>query len=514
MKEKKSIFKIAYLIYLGVLVILVALSTLYVSRLLQKYEDTRPESYVENALEEFKTLAAEGTLWNRYFLPEIETGKFETGLDVEKEYEKRLTEGSVEYYQKSGDYPEDEMYYVIHCDGAPLAELKLKAKGPAVTKLIILSYREWDVEYIRPIVEKSNYTLQVPEAFTVKANGVLLTEEDSEKSMQKNVKYTIEDVYFAPEMEIKDANGQTVAYEYNKQQIVAQYYYYTLVLPDTLNVKLNGQPLSGEEQANHNICYEIKELTKPEVLIADYYGNEISYEGGQKIPLTHKLISTENGYEVLVMDENVPTDAVYTMENPAYEELLTYVDDLPKMTLYNVAILKEDVKVSVIDKDGKETLLNDDATEYSFTAQDKYLDSVPAEVSDQVDVLDLAQKWSLFMSADLTFKEMSQYLIKDSYQYEVARKYATGVDIKFISEHTLGSPPFTEESVTNFVWITDDCFSVDISFVKNMILTSGARRKDPMNDRFYFVKFDDTDDGLDNPKWKIVSMKEIVNDAD
>ena len=118
------------------------------------------------------------------------------------------------------------------------------------------------------------------------------------------------------------------------------------------------------------------------------------------------------------------------------------------------------------------------------------------------------------MSADLNFQEMSKYLIKDSYQYEVAKKYATGVDIKFISEHTLGNPPFTEESVTNFVWITKDCFSVDISFVKNMILTSGARRKDPMNDRFYFAKYDDTEDGVDNPTWKIVSMKEIVNDAE
>ncbi len=514
MQKKKSVFKIAYLIYLGVLVVLVVFATFYVSRLLQKYEDTRPESYVENAIEDLKELAVEGTLWNSYFLPEFETGKYEAGLDVEKEYENRLVNGNVEYYQKSGDYPEDEMYYLVLCDGAALAEVKLKAKGPAVTKLVILNYREWNVEYIKPIVEKSDFTVQVPDSFTVKANGILLTADEGEKGMQGDVKYTIEDVYFAPKMDITDAQGQVVSYEYNEKQIIAEYYYYTLVLPDTLTVKVNGQTLNGTEQGNHSLCYEIKELTKPEVLISDYYGNEFVYEGGRKIPLTHKLISTENGYEVQVMDEDVPDEAIYTSANPAYETLAAYVEDLPQMTLYNVAVLKEDAKVCVIDNTGKENVLDDSAIEYSFTAQDKYLDSVPEEIGEEVDVLALAQKWSLFMSADLNFQEMSKYLIKDSYQYEVAKKYATGVDIKFISEHTLGNPPFTEESVTNFVWITKDCFSVDISFVKNMILTSGARRKDPMNDRFYFAKYDDTEDGVDNPTWKIVSMKEIVNDAE
>lgn len=118
------------------------------------------------------------------------------------------------------------------------------------------------------------------------------------------------------------------------------------------------------------------------------------------------------------------------------------------------------------------------------------------------------------MSADVPFNEISQYLVKGSYQYEVAKKYANGVDIKFISGHGLANPPFTEESVTNFIWIADNCFSVDVSFVKHMILRVGSRVDDPMNDRFYFVKYDDTEDGVDNPMWKIVSMKEIVEDGE
>ena len=115
------------------------------------------------------------------------------------------------------------------------------------------------------------------------------------------------------------------------------------------------------------------------------------------------------------------------------------------------------------------------------------------------------------MSNDLAFAKVKQHLIADSYQYEVAVQYATGEDITFTSAHTLGNPAFTQEEVTNFVWITDDCFSVDISFVKHMILKTGTGVDDYMNDRFYFVKYDDTEDDIDNPTWKIASMKEIVN---
>ena len=44
-----------------------------------------------------------------------------------------------------------------------------------------------------------------------------------------------------------------------------------------------------------------------------------------------------------------------------------------------------------------------------------------------------------------------------------------------------------------------------------MRLKTGRKVDDPMNDRFYFVKYDDTEDGVDNPQWKIAGMKEIVN---
>ena len=187
------------------------------------------------------------------------------------------------------------------------------------------------------------------------------------------------------------------------------------------------------------------------------------------------------------------------------------MEELPQIKEYDIAVLLKDAQISIKDEEGKEVDFDKEKQVLELSEDRNALDTIPEEIAKEVDVLGLAQSWSLFMSTDKKFSEISSYLIKDSYQYRVAVQYATGEDITFTSEHTLLDPAFTENKVGRFVWITDSSFCVDISFVKHMRLRTGKMVDDPMNDRFYFVKFDDTDDGKDNPTWKIAGMKEIVN---
>ena len=222
-------------------------------------------------------------------------------------------------------------------------------------------------------------------------------------------------------------------------------------------------------------------------------------------------ITADSRYIIEVSGNAVPKEAITIFANKEYEYLADYVENLPQVSLYDIAILENDAKIVVTDMNGENVPLEQGKNVYDFTLQKNYLDGIPEAVSSEIDVLEIAQLWSLFMSNDVHFKKVEKYLIADSYQYEVAKKYATGEDITFTSQHTLANPAFTDSSVENFVWISDNCFSVDISFVKHMILRVGSRVDDRMNDRFYFVKYDDTDDDKDNPTWKIVSMKEIVN---
>lgn len=511
MKEKKLTFKKFYVCYLIVLAVAVSAAVIYVNGLLQQYEDLRPETKVQEGIDQLASEAKEADFWSKYFLPEIEVGEYEAHMDVQSKYLELLADENVSFTTKNGNHEEDELFYVVENGGVNLAEIKLKATGPSVTKLTILNMREWELVSANPIVETRDYTISVPSDFNVVVNDITLLPGDGEKGKESEITYTVSGVYLEPEFDITDKDGNKVNYVVKNNRVMAEFYDYSLTLPAMLKVTINGEICQGQPAGNSRVHYDIRVLEKPELVISDYFGNTMNYEGGDEVPLTFMTITADSRYNVTVSGQPVPTEIVTTSANKAYEQFRDYVKDLPQVSVYEIAVLNRDVEVSVTDENGNPVTLEPGKTTYDLTMERNTLKEVPQKVSSDIDVLDVAKKWSLFMSNDLAFTKVKQHLIADSYQYEVAVQYATGEDITFTSAHTLGNPAFTQEEVTNFVWITDDCFSVDISFVKHMILKTGTGVDDYMNDRFYFVKYDDTEDDIDNPTWKIASMKEIVN---
>ena len=257
--------------------------------------------------------------------------------------------------------------------------------------------------------------------------------------------------------------------------------------------------------------YNITLLAEPSVAISDVFGNAVYYEGGnQQLPLTCTSVTVGSNYTVQVNGAAVPSEAVSERINPEFTHFADYAENLPTLCTYNIAVLQDNAEITVIDPLGKPVTLEEGTSEHDLSSHAAVLDAVPHEVSSLVDVLQIAQMWSMFLTDDLSFEALEPHLIAGSYQHSVAVKYATGIDIQYTSKHTLFDPAFTENSVTNFTWITEDCFCVDISFVKHMRLYYGARVDDPMNDRFYFVYCDDTDNGVNDPAWKLAGMKEIV----
>ena len=56
-------------------------------------------------------------------------------------------------------------------------------------------------------------------------------------------------------------------------------------------------------------------------------------------------------------------------------------------------------------------------------------------------------------------------------------------------------------------------FSCDIYFIKHMYLTSYKMDVDDvMNSTFYFMNYDDTEDGKDNPHWVIIDIQENLSE--
>ena len=507
MKKFLTSVRLAYLIYAGVLVALVIAATIYVGSLLRDYEDAQPQSIAQQAVEQLTSGDAK-EFWSKYKLPQVTLSGHEVNLDLEKAYMAQFSGKNLKFVPQTGT-AEDELVYNVESDGFCLAQIKLKAAGPTYTKLAVFSMRDWAVESFTPVLTSHNYTLTVPSSFDVKINGV------SVEGTKKNNKteYSFTNLYLKPELTITDGSNAQAQYTFKKDRIVAKYFDYSLSLPSVLSVEVNGSASTGTPAGNNQIHYTITSLTKPKVKISDLYGNTITYEGGSQFPLTYASITADERYTVQVMGKEVPAQAVSVGINPDYAGFADFVKGLPGVASYQIAVLTEDAEITVKDIQGNPVTLDKESSVHNLTTRPVGLDKVPESVSSEINVLTVAQNWSKFLTRDYSYSQIKNVLIPNSNQYEVARKYAQGPDIFYISRHSLGNPPFVNNSVSNFVWITDDCFSVDISFVKRMYLYYGALVEDPMNDRFYFVKYDTTNDGVDNPTWKLAGMKEIVGNA-
>ena len=85
-KRGGKIFKISYLIYVSVLVILIAMALLYVNSVLSEYENEHPQRHIEKAISLLKEEAESGELWKKDGAPSLENNDFETAANPQKLY--------------------------------------------------------------------------------------------------------------------------------------------------------------------------------------------------------------------------------------------------------------------------------------------------------------------------------------------------------------------------------------------------------------------------------------------
>lgn len=489
MKSKKY-FKWFYLGFAALMALLMLAAVLYVRGLLVDYEAARPERQAERAIELLAQETKESSYWQKFDLPKVD--------DATKAQFLALCQSEDLSYISQSASAEDEMEYLIRKGSFPLAKVTLKAQGPQQTKLAVFTMREWAIQGIEPLLEERTYTAALPEGFRLWADG----KELPAKTEGGKNRFTLKGVYLEPQFKVIAADGSEIGYEIKNFKVIPAIYEYSFTLPATIQVRMNGKVLQGSRLEGGRLHYEISELKKPELRLSDLYGNQVNYEGGT-LPLTYLNLRTPAEYNVLLEGKAVAEQAVKAEIAEEYLLLKDLVHELPTHRCYEIAILKENAEIKVTDKKGNELPLEQGATELDLTTPLPMQDTVPQEIADEIDVLQVAQHWSLFMSNDRTFAEMATEMDPDSYQYEVAKKYSTSIDKQFFASHTLLSPAFTENKVSNFTQITSDAFSVEVSFIKHMRLNNGGKVvKDAMNDRFYFVR---NADG-----WRLAALKEVA----
>ncbi len=512
-KKKESTFNYGFFVYVFALVFFALFSIVYVKTLLNEYESSQPDRIVEAEIDKMVSLAKSDSVWAEYDFPKIEYSEFDRDTDLAETYADILSNNEITYSLKQGVHSDDGVVYNVIGDDTVIAEITLRAVGEPKTKLAVFTIQNWELSSVDIIAEAVDYRIDAPSDFTVTVNGITL---DASRILEDNttsVRYGVYGIHGTPNVEIRDSEGNLAEYKINGSLIRTVFYDYSLTLPATLEVIVNGEKSVGETLDDGNIRYDIRMLQKPSVVIRDLYGNTVDYTGGNKLPLTYITIYATESHIVTVDGSGVPETAVTLSDNPDYEHFTEYVTGLPRLATYDIAVLRDDADIVIRDNNG---VVEYDKTLHTLDLTVVLSDApVPDSVAAEVNVLKVAEDWSRLMSKDLAgdaygFYNYSPNLIPGSYLYEVARKWVNSIDITFTSIHTLMDPPFTNETVRNFTWLTDNCFSVDISFDKNMLLSSGMQVTDSMNSRFHFVKYDSTNDWVDNPTWKLVNIKEIV----
>ena len=232
----------------------------------------------------------------------------------------------------------------------------------------------------------------------------------------------------------------------------------------------------------------------------------------------YDILAPEN-YSVKIngtkLDNSYVSDAV---TNEGYNVLSKYVD-LPKLVNYKLDNFISEPKIEILNENGENVeykISNHKVELNSNRAADNYEDA-KQYLAEELDILDIAEKWSLFLTDDLIgnrhgFNILTNYLIKDTGLYDMAYSWATSIDITFTSKHTLKNPTFTNTKVSDFEIYGKNAFSCVVYLEKNMTIANGNDKVDIMHDRLYFVYTDDTDDGKDNPTWKLVEMKSVSNE--
>lgn len=233
-------------------------------------------------------------------------------------------------------------------------------------------------------------------------------------------------------------------------------------------------------------------------------------------------ISLPNSYTVEVNGNKL------TEKDSPDSLLFTGLADIAKKTPVSYQVnyilkgLTDAPEVKVTDKNGKTVDLQNQSQSQGQSQRGLFIPLECVKAADEAsakphiknypDILHIVHEWSLYMSHDQHggrngFDNIEQYLIPGTYLHNYSLRWSKSVDITYVSSHGLDKPIFSNEKVCNFEIYSDKEFSCDVFMQKNLIVA--GKLADKLAERIHFLYYDDTDDGKDNPTWKILGMMSL-----
>lgn len=513
---KKNIFWTLYAIFAMVLVLAGVLVLGHVRKVLREYEASQPERLAEQQLEVICKAAEQDTLDEVITFYELEQAEYDIEISGLREYKDKIKSAEQLTYKVKNGFSETEQKFNILADDEVVAVLTLESVKEEV-KLAILKVNEWQVKSVTPVITLTNYNyiVDVPQGFSVTINGTKLSGPKASGETGWET-YVVETLYSEPEIKIYDVYGAEAHFDIVENHVKPIVYSYALQLPKEFTVSAGGKVLegiiTGEEAAySFTTVHDKLELT-------DAYGNSLEYRGGDEIFSYNYEVRLPESFTVSVNGQEAEQYITKTEENERYQYCLEYAD-MPNLVTYEFKNAVKQPDLEIYDNLNQKVECRFENGYFEVTRLSG-LQEFPKELSDRVNVLEIAKMWSKLMTNDLEgsqkgFGTMKEYLITDSYLYDVAYKWVTNIDITFTFSHVLKNPPFTEEKVSNYVSFADNLFSCDIYFIKHMADVKDRNEgaiEDVMNSTFYFMYYDETDDGKDNPRWVILDIQENLSE--
>ncbi len=426
--SRKNRFKNFYLIFAGVLAVIMVLCLIHVGSVLKEYEASQPENV---AVEQFKIMkkAAKGgklkPLIQKYYDGEPDdefiAATEEKMISADGKLSARLIDNA-----EGGKM----LTYTVLAGDERVADVVLSGKN-GKTKLAIFTMTDWTVESMGPATY--TYDMTLPTSMTVIMNGEVMTGTDDDGDGRMSY-------YFAqplekPTVTVRDSVGSEVHYDGISKLDITEY---VVQIPSNYRItsadgSYTVSPESAQTEEIDDYKYISQYTAMPETA---------TYRIGILDPELTKATSE------FVITDNLGNKVEYTLDSHTVK-------------IEGQASL-EDIPADVFSKDNV------------LTHARKWSLFMTADLG----------------GAKHGFGQVEAFLLPDSYLMDVAHKWATGVDITFTSVHTLDNPPFSEESVAGYVKYSDICFSVDVKLTKIMHLNSGADVTDTMNSRFYYIQKD------------------------
>ncbi len=401
----------------------------------------------------------------------------------------------------------------------------------ATGEAVLLSTGEASAKIYSVPVTYERFDLTVPSDFTVTLTGEPIISTSSEAYNTYSI-YTAKPVdlaFLTQNVRATDSIGTPLTFRETDGRLLPVYNEYTIIAADCYRVYANDvlldlesaerTALTAPQYLDEEVAlatYHIGLTKDADFRVLDAQDTPIAFEATTNkidVPLFDCTVTIPINYELQINGKETETEP-RIIDNPDYQYVAEYIE-VPKLLEYRFEGLAKAPTFTITDNLLQPmNYLLAQGGELTLTEQ-KGEDTLPDWLSNQIDPLAIAKKWSLFMTDDLEgslngYYNMRDYLIRGSYYDTVAYQWATNIDITFISDHYFRDPAFSKESVTNIVLYGDNCFSCDIYFEKHMTLTrTGKHQDDIFHRRMYFINLDDTDDGKDNPHWVIADMQEI-----